>query len=90
MNDVLHRARFKRDHRWAPDHMSAYLDGDLAARSRARLERHTGECVECHGVLYSLRRMLERLQGLPSASARREAPDIVAAVRARLNEPHGG
>jgi anti-sigma factor RsiW len=90
MSNFLHRARFKRDHRWAPDHMSAYLDDELASRSRARLERHTGECAECRGVLHSLRRMLARLQGLPSASAKREAPDIAAAVRARLHEPHGG
>ena len=88
MNNVLHRARFMRDHRWAPDHMSAYLDDELASRSRARLERHTGECAECRGVLHSLRRMLGRLHGLPTA--KREAPDIAAAVRARLHEPHGG
>ena len=90
MSNVLHRARFKRDHRWAPDHMSAYLDEELASRSRARLERHTGECAECRGVLHSLRRMLGRLHGLPRASAKREAPGIAAAVRARLREPHGG
>ena len=89
MSKLLHRARFKRDHRWAPDHMSAYLDDELASRLRARLERHTGECAECRGVLHSLRRMLGRLHGLPSASAKREAPDIAAAVRARLHEPHG-
>jgi anti-sigma factor RsiW len=84
MSNVVHRARFRRDHRWAPGHMSAYLDGELASRSRARIERHTGECPECRGILASLRRMLGLLQGLPPASARREAPDIAAAVRARL------
>jgi anti-sigma factor RsiW len=88
MSSVLHRARFKRDHRWAPGHMSAYLDGELASRSRGRIERHTDECAECRGILHGLRRMLGLLQGLPPASARREAPDIAAAVRARLHEPH--
>jgi anti-sigma factor RsiW len=86
MSNVLHRARFKRDHRWAPRRMSAYLDGELASRSRGRIERHTGECAECRGVLHSLRRMLGLLQGLPQASAGRGAPDIAAAVRARLHE----
>jgi anti-sigma factor RsiW len=87
MSSVLFRARLKRDHRWAPGHMSAYLDGELGSRSRARIERHTGECPECRGILHSLRRMLGLLRGLPSASARREAPDIAAAVLARLHEP---
>ena len=85
MNGVLHRARFRRDHRWAPRHMSAYLDGDLASRSRARLERHTGECAECRGVLRGLGRMLVRLHSLPASGHR--APDIARAVRRRLHEP---
>ena len=63
--------------------MSAYLDGELASRALARLERHTGECAECRGVLHSLRRMLERLHGLPVTSG--EAPDITVAVRRRLH-----
>jgi anti-sigma factor RsiW len=65
--------------------MSAYLDGDLASRARARLDRHTGECVECRGVLHSLRRMLVRLQSLPSSG--HGAPEIARAVRHRLHEP---
>jgi anti-sigma factor RsiW len=67
--------------------MSAYVDGDLASRARARLERHTGECAECRGVLHSLRRMLVRLHGLPTGGHR--APDIARAVRQRLHEPAG-
>jgi anti-sigma factor RsiW len=90
MSSVLHRARFKLDHRWAPGHMSAYLDDELALRRRVRMERHTGECAECRGVLHSLRRMLSRLQGLPQASASPEPQAIAAAVRARLHEPSGG
>jgi anti-sigma factor RsiW len=89
MSSILHRARFMRDHRWAPGHMSGYLDGELASRARARMQRHTGECPECRGVLHSLRRLLARLRGLPPARRAGEAPDIAAAVRARLHEPHG-
>ena len=90
MSNVLHRARFMRDHRWAPGHMSAYLDGELASRPRARIERHSEECPECRGVLYSLRRMLGMLQRLPPPSTRADALNITAAVRARLHEPQGG
>lgn len=87
MSTVLHRARFIVDHHWTPGHMSAYLDGELGSRARARLERHTGECVECRGVLHTLRRMLGLLAGLDQANARSRAPDIAAAVRRRLHEP---
>jgi len=67
--------------------MSAYLDGDLASRARVRLERHTGECAECRGVLHSLRTMLTRLQSLPTSGHR--APEIARAVGQRLHEPSG-
>jgi hypothetical protein len=68
--------------------MSAYLDNDLASRARARLERHTGECAECRGVLHSLRRMLVRLHGLPTTEQR--ALGIARGVRQRLHEPSDG
>ena len=83
MSNVVHQTRLRRDHRWAPGHMSAYLDGELAARARARMERHADECPECRGVLYALRRILGLLQRLPPPSVE-ETPDIAAAVRRRL------
>jgi anti-sigma factor RsiW len=86
VSDVTHQARFLRDHRWAPGRISAYLDGELASRSQARLERHAEECPECRAVLDSLRRMLSLLQGLPPASPKPAALEIAAAVRARLHE----
>ena len=66
--------------------MSAYLDGELASRARYRMQRHTGECPECRGVLNTLRRMLGRLGVLPPPSGAPQASDIAAAVRARLPE----
>jgi len=66
--------------------MSAYLDGELASRARDRMQRHTGECPECRGVLNTLRRMLGRLGVLPPLSDAPQASDIAAAVRARLPE----
>jgi anti-sigma factor RsiW len=84
MNSVLHHARFRRDHRWTPRNMSGYLDGDLGSRARARLERHTGECAECRGVLHSLGRMLVLLHSLPRSG--HGAPEIAQAVRQRLHE----
>ena len=90
MSNFGHRLRFTRDHRWAPGHMSAYLDGELAARARARLDRHIEECAQCRGLLHSLPGMLGVLHGLPQPNARPGGPQaIAAAVRRRLHEPAG-
>jgi anti-sigma factor RsiW len=87
MSGFLHRVRFRRDHRWAPDRMSDFLDDELASRDRARLERHVGECAECRRVLAGLRAMLDALHGLPAAAGELQAIQIATAVRARLREP---
>jgi anti-sigma factor RsiW len=87
MASFLEHLRLRREHRWAPGHMSAYLDGELASRARARLERHAEECPECRGLLYGLRRMLAALQRLAEVGEREAAPDIAAAIGRRLHEP---
>jgi anti-sigma factor RsiW len=88
MTTLLHRARFRLDHRWAPGHMSAYLDGELASGARARLRHHVVECAECRAVLDSLRRMLGLLKSVPGL-AFEETPDIASAVRRRLRDARG-
>ena len=66
--------------------MSAYLDGELAARALRRLERHVGECHECRRLLAELRRMLGALKSLPAPSDGAGALEIAASVRARLEQ----
>jgi len=46
------------------DRLSEYVDGELAPRERAELERHLGECDECRDAVDDLRRVVERAQGL--------------------------
>jgi anti-sigma factor RsiW len=87
MSGFLHRVSFWRDHRWAPDRMSGYLDDELTASGRARLERHVGECSECRRVLAGLRATLAALHGLPAGGGEVEAVQIATAVRARLGQP---
>ena len=88
MHEFLSRPRFWRDHRWAPDHMSDYLDGDLASSGRERMEWHVGECCDCRTVLGELRLMIKRLGRLTSPEGG-GAGRITAAVRVRLREPPG-
>ncbi len=85
MSGLLQRARFRRDHRWAPSHMSPYLEDDVGASVRARLESHCAGCPECSRLLMSLRRMLAVLSAVPPARTP-AAIDVASAVRERLQE----
>jgi len=84
MSPLWHELRFRRDHRWTPPHMSAYLDSDLSAWARTRVERHTAECRDCRGTLDDLRHMLALLHSAPPFT---DVPAIAGAVLARLHEP---
>ena len=90
MRSFLARARFSRDHRWAPAHMSDYLDAELLPHGHGRMERHLGECGECRRVLTDLRVILEGLHRLPRPGGGLDAVQIVAAVRLQLWGPPSG
>lgn len=86
MSSFLDQARFARDHRWAPDHMSDYLDDELAARSRDRMQRHLRKCRQCRHLLAGLRVILERLHRLPAPSGGIDAVQIAASVRVKVRQ----
>jgi anti-sigma factor RsiW len=69
--------------------MSAYLDGELAAGRRIRIERHVGECVECRRLLAGLRLTLEALHRLRTPEGGTGAAQVAASVRVRLKAPPG-
>ena len=87
MSKLFDRARFERDHQWAPEHMSGYLDGDLGARGRGRMERHLGECQDCRRLLAGLRVVVDGLRRLSAPSGGPDAVQVAASVRVRLNRP---
>ncbi len=84
MINLISSVRFRRDHQWTTAHLSDFVDGDLSARGRSRLQRHVDKCPDCYRALVTLQRMLDRLHRLPPPHA--VAPDIAAAVRRRLRE----
>jgi anti-sigma factor RsiW len=84
MDPLSARLRFWRDHRWAPDHMSARLDGELPARSRRRMEAHVGECIECRRLLASLTLVVDALHRLPAPAGGSDPAQLAVSVRARL------
>jgi anti-sigma factor RsiW len=61
--------RFAMDHRWAPRHMSACLDGELDAGARARMECHTAACAGCRDLLDGLARLVDVLRSRPPLRA---------------------
>jgi anti-sigma factor RsiW len=66
--------------------MSAYLDEQLTAVGRRRMERHLAECRHCGRLIAELRRVIGGLRHLPSP----EGTDVVQmarSVRARLTAP---
>jgi len=89
MGNVLYRMRFRLDHRWAPAHMSDYLDEELDTRRRRRLERHVGQCEECDRLLAGLRAMLRLLHALTPPSGDVDVARIAASARLRIEEPPG-
>jgi anti-sigma factor RsiW len=86
MQEFLFRLRFWRDHRWAPGRMSEYLDGELTARSKTRMERHVHECRECRRLVGGLVLVLEALHGLPSPEGGGDPLRIAGLVSARLQK----
>jgi anti-sigma factor RsiW len=79
-------SNFARDHEWAPDHMSEYLDGELATSERGRMEHHLGECRDCRRLLAGLRAIVDGLHRLPALGGGVDAVQIAASVRVRLTE----
>jgi anti-sigma factor RsiW len=62
--------------------LSAYLDGALSGRTKARTERHLGRCGACRTELAELRGTVSLLQTL---AAEEDAPEYLATrVLARI------
>jgi anti-sigma factor RsiW len=87
MSSTVHNIRFRRDHRWTREHMSAYLDSELRTELRVRFEHHTAECPQCRAVLSQLQRMLDLLETVPKLEPIGGGSAIASAVLRRLDEP---
>lgn len=59
--------------------MSEYVDGEIDAAARRKLERHVRFCDRCHTVLGNLRQTVSRLRGLQDTSPPGADADVVAA-----------
>jgi anti-sigma factor RsiW len=87
MSDALDHRRFRLDHRWAPGHMSGYLDAELSSRQRSRMDRHVAVCHQCRRLLAGLRAVLGALHAQRTPASSADAARITSSVRVRLGGP---
>jgi hypothetical protein len=59
--------------------LAAYLEGELDAGARARVEAHAASCAECHALLADLRSISIEAAGLPLLEPSRDLWDGIAA-----------
>jgi anti-sigma factor RsiW len=74
--------RKKSEHQWVGESLSAYIDGELTARERTRVEQHLKECQACAQDLRTLRQTVALLKEMPVLPAPRSF-----AVRPRVARP---
>src|SRR5215218_10250811 len=66
------------------EQFTAYLDGDLAAADRVRIDDHIRSCAECRVELAQIRSTVILMRGLPEYRPRRSfrlSPDRAAMMR---------
>ena len=78
---LLERRRYMREHRWTHAHLSEYLDDELGAAERERVEDHVGMCPHCRRVLRTLKRTLESLIHLSPEARSGVADGVIERLR---------
>jgi anti-sigma factor RsiW len=61
------------DHQWSQRHLSHYVEGDLSARARHRLDVHARGCADCERGLRAMRALVAAVQGRAMADVRAPA-----------------
>jgi len=82
MLDFLRRGG-KSEHEWVEESLSAYIDEELSAEEKARLERHLQECQACTESLSTLQKTVALVKELPAVPAPRSFAVRPSPVRAR-------
>ncbi len=75
---------FMLNHRFTRARASDYLEGELGARGRRRVERHTHLCPSCHRLIEGLRTTLAALRGLRPQPRTGLADGVIDRLRSDL------
>jgi len=81
---MFHRL-FKSEHQYVEDLLSAYLDGELSRRDKARVEKHLARCAACAQNLHTLRQTVALLKELPPVAVPRSLAIRPAQVAQRVS-----
>ena len=68
------------EHRWVEESLSCYMDGELSAAEKARVESHLHDCQACAYNLNTLQQTVALLKELPTVPAPRSFAVRPAAV----------
>jgi anti-sigma factor RsiW len=69
------------DHQWSQRHLSHYVEGDLSARARRRLDRHARDCEGCGRGIRAMRALVYAVQALDGLAGIRAPATIFDRVR---------
>ena len=72
----------KISHPIEPEELMAYLDGELAANRASATAAHLGECVECQGLVTSLRSVSQNLKAWKAERTESTIPPAIATALA--------
>jgi hypothetical protein len=70
------------DHAWSQRHLSHYVEGDLRARARRRLDRHALGCADCTRGVQAMRVLAGLVWSLDGLAGTRAPAAIFDRVRA--------
>ena len=73
------------DHEAAQASFSDYLDGELAAPERQRVDEHLKGCDACRADLDDMRRTLAALRGAKVEAAPEPSPEFLDNLRSQIN-----
>ena len=79
--------RQRLDHRWSQRRLSDFIDGELSARDRRRLEVHASVCSDCGRTRRTLAVLVRELRRL---AGRRSNRTVVPAVLDRIRREDQG
>ena len=78
------------DHQWSQQHLSHYVEGDLGARARRRLDRHASDCIDCGRGIRAMRALVRLIPGTEGRDIIRAPAGIFGRVRsAGVGRGHG-
>ena len=81
------RERLSGEHAWVEERLSTYIDDQLGAAERARLESHLDGCARCRGSLESLRWTVSLVRQAPAPQAPRSFVLPIPASAGRVVRP---